>query len=529
MSRKLDAALEYASYGWKVVRLYTVRSDGACSCKAGADCPQKSRGKHPVGRDWQLNATDDEDTIIRWWEDMPDANVGILLGPKSGIIDIEFDDEAGRAFADKVLIECYTPTYQSGRSVHRLFKYTDELPAVTVPHINGLEFRLGQSTKGAQSVAPPSDHWTGVKYQWLPGLSPSEVSVAEIPPELLLMLQNPELNTVVTEERQKSARHKLYEQRVIRETIDGRDDTLYKQACSIWREQFQLKGGKIFGDPEMQARVFKEIWVWNKAMCEPPLDDATLAVKVESARKFIEGAVRDDNAKTGVSMTGMGLEFREGEWWPGQWRLTIVMSDPVRYLLHVPAWEHWCDMIHLSVEEYSDPTKVAKAVLAATKCVILDDQPGRWPVIWNGKKSTKTQEGFRGLKAKLMDVATQVDAIADDRRQYIVAEILYEAISKATHGATEPDPRGRPVVMEDGSVWLRWQRFWSQFTKYGEVQVKEVQELTRMLGVTSANSKVHTSGESRARYTVLFHDNMARLESVLGMKQETQYIGAKNQ
>lgn len=527
MQSKLDAALEYASYGWKVVRLYTVRDDGSCSCKAGADCPQRSRGKHPVGKDWQLNATDDEDVINELWAEMPDANVGILLGPKSGIIDIEFDDEAGREFADKVLGECHTPTYHSGRSTHRLFRYTDELPAVTVPHINGLEFRLGQSTKGAQSVAPPSDHWTGTKYRWVPGLSPSEVEVADVPPDILRMLQNPELNTVVSEERQRSSRHKLYEQRVIRETIDSRDDTLYKHACAIWREQFQLKGAKIFGDPEMQARVYEEIWVWNKAKCEPPLDDATLGVKVDSARKFVESASRDQAAKSGVSMTGMGLELREGEFWPGQWRLTIVMSDPVRYMLHVPAWEQWCDSITLTAEEYGDPGKVAKAVLVATKCVILDDQPGRWPTVWNGKKATAKTPGFRGLKAKLMDVARKVDTIADDRREYIIAEILYEAINKAVRGQTEPDPRGRPVVMEDGAVWLRWQKFWSQFTKFGEVQLREVQELSRILGITAANSKVHASGEGRARYTVLFHENLSKLDGILGVKQDPQYIGEK--
>jgi len=529
----LDAALEYASYGWKVVRLHYVKPDGSCSCSRGADCPQKSRGKHPMGKEWQNLATDDEETIAEWWAATPDANIGILLGPKSGIIDIEFDDEAGREFADRVLKECYTPTYKSGRSVHRLFRYTDQLPAVTVPHINGLEFRLGQTTKGAQSVAPPSLHWTGVRYQWLPGLSPQEVEVAEIPEHVLLMLQNPELNTEVATERAKSTRNKLYEQPLILETVDGRDETLYKESCALWREKATAYGAKVFADPETQAKVYETIWAWNQAKCRPPLDDGTLQVKVDGARRFIEGQVKSEAATKGVSLTGMGLEHREKEWWPGQWELTVVHSEPARYLLTVPAWSSFCQEIVIPIEDYSDATKVAKIVLAATKCVVLDDQPGRWPSIWNGRKATKTQPGERGLKAKLMDVARHAESLPDEKRGVVVAEILWEAIQKAQRGAVEPDARAKPVFLEDGTCWLRWRQFWDQYTRFGEVTAPEVASLARELSISKQkNSKVWGKEENRVRYVVLSQGNVDKLRRILSVDEsdertQSHYIGAK--
>jgi hypothetical protein len=48
-----------------------------------------------------------------------------------------------------------------------------------VVKVNGIEVRLGGNA--GQSVSPPSRHRSGVQYQWLPGMSPSDVDVARLP------------------------------------------------------------------------------------------------------------------------------------------------------------------------------------------------------------------------------------------------------------------------------------------------------------------------------------------------------------
>lgn len=52
--------------------------------------------KVPVGQDW-ANHTIDEATLARRLEANPAAGVGLLLGPVSGLIDIECDGEEATA------------------------------------------------------------------------------------------------------------------------------------------------------------------------------------------------------------------------------------------------------------------------------------------------------------------------------------------------------------------------------------------------------------------------------------------------
>ncbi len=129
------------------------------------------RSKLPRLKEWYSVATTDEETICEWSEQFPKAGYGALLGHRSSIIDIEFDNEEGRATADRLLSGIITPTYRSGsRSIHRLFKYTPDLPPVSVLKIQGLELRIGGNEKNIFSVLPPAIHpKTKEEYAWLEG------------------------------------------------------------------------------------------------------------------------------------------------------------------------------------------------------------------------------------------------------------------------------------------------------------------------------------------------------------------------
>ena len=155
--------------------------------------------KRPVGTDWGIKATDDEEALIRRFDKRPDANIGVLLGkyPEGskipGVIDVEFDCEEGRITAERLFgANTFTPTYKSARSVHRLFLWNDAFPPEQKLAIEGLEVRLGGGAKQTQSVLPPSTHEDGREYQWLPGLSIDEVELAEVPEILAVQFCNVE-------------------------------------------------------------------------------------------------------------------------------------------------------------------------------------------------------------------------------------------------------------------------------------------------------------------------------------------------
>lgn len=144
-------------------------------------CPMESGSKNPgsiLGKDWPSKCSNDPAVIATWPEG---CNVGVLLGSKSGIIDLEFDSDQGEMLVESWMEDCghsKTPTYRSAKSVHRLFQWEDRFELEGAKFgMMGVEFRFGQNT--AQSVIPPSIHESGAQYEWI--IPPWECEVAPLP------------------------------------------------------------------------------------------------------------------------------------------------------------------------------------------------------------------------------------------------------------------------------------------------------------------------------------------------------------
>lgn len=253
----LASALDYAARGWPVLRVWPVTSAGGCQCPKRGQC--KSPGKHPVGEAWQKNATTDTNQVHRLWDERPDYNVGVTLGPGSGIIDVECDSEEAEQELAKYLGDDppVVPTFMGNRGKHRLFKYRDGLPAKAVVWIKAgavsddkaagaIEVRIGNGGKGAQSVFPSSKHAKGTEYRWL--VHPDETEPGQLPESLVRALANsaprngkaPPLASKITE--------------------PGRNDALCSLAGSMRR-----RGAS-------QEAIEAALQAENLLRCDPPLD-----------------------------------------------------------------------------------------------------------------------------------------------------------------------------------------------------------------------------------------------------------------
>lgn len=163
---------DYLRHGWKL-------------------CFAPPRQKNPgelMGQNWGEQVASTEDEVRSWKSRCPDANVGVLLGPESGIIDVEFDTNEGEEILNEILDSgplVQTPTYTSGKSVHRLYKFTGSLPEKTVMKHKGVEIRINARSLQLQSILPPSIHESGKEYKWLDDLSPADVAPQPMPFELL--------------------------------------------------------------------------------------------------------------------------------------------------------------------------------------------------------------------------------------------------------------------------------------------------------------------------------------------------------
>lgn len=83
--RMVDHALKYAGCGWRVLPLHSVHS-GDCSC-GRENCA--SMGKHPRVKNGVKEATKDREQITRWWDQWPEANIGLATGDGIYVIDID--------------------------------------------------------------------------------------------------------------------------------------------------------------------------------------------------------------------------------------------------------------------------------------------------------------------------------------------------------------------------------------------------------------------------------------------------------
>jgi hypothetical protein len=125
--------------------------------------------------------------INRRFGNSPALNVGLILGPESGAIDIEGDSDASEADFAELFAGCDVPTvpsWRSKRSLHRLFAVDPRLTALgkAVVKYKSVEIRLGAG-KAAQSLLPPSVT-DGHAREWVTPIS-VDCKPAELPEEVI--------------------------------------------------------------------------------------------------------------------------------------------------------------------------------------------------------------------------------------------------------------------------------------------------------------------------------------------------------
>lgn len=496
----LEAAIAYADRGWPVV-------------------PLRPKDKIPWLPEWQIKATIDSEVVAEWWNGRPKSNVGIQLGERSGLIDIEGDE----ADSEKEILALFggkiphCPTFSSHRSIHRIFRWNNRLPGGAVVHIGAVEIRTGNHSKGAQTVFPPSVHPSGDLYRWLDGFSPDDCEPPELPDATLARIYNSagEDTAIAPEEHTAKAWTDLYEDGGVCE--GGRDNALLSEACKHAKRIPNIE------DPQEQAQLSQLLKAMNATMCRPPLPPKDVQRILGQAINYTRGD-QTKAARDNVGHTELGLQHDTGIWTPGDWQLTIIASDPPEYRLHVPAWEELTSdgsgTVGFDVDEFRDPNAVAAKVMATTKTIVLDDTPKKWLNIWRGDPGNKREKrpAKQGLMAKLIGEAKLEEAPAVEKRYVVVAEIFQEMIVDRARIAREEDKPNRSGVteMSDKTLWFRWREEWSEPIRDRLVTYREPPELRRRLKITEKDFRLVRTGETgRQRYCVLQMAHIKALDDII--------------
>lgn len=248
----LDAALNYAAVGYSVI---PVRPD-----------------KTPYTPHGLKDATYDPDTIRKWWETWPDANVAIACGKVSGnLVVLDVDMKNGKNGKRSIEIweaehgdfpETVMANTPSGGQ-HYYFRVEDPSQYKnTVEAIQGVDIR----GDGAYVLVYPSGiGGDGKMYTWRHGVSCTETAeVAEANESVLELLRK--------NSRDSKPQDAAKRQRVnMRHVPEGqRNDTLYKFAS-------KMVGSGISRDAALDA-ARKEMADWDN-----PLPDPEIVKTVDSA------------------------------------------------------------------------------------------------------------------------------------------------------------------------------------------------------------------------------------------------------
>lgn len=141
-----EAAIGYAARGWAVF-------------------PLRPREKTPATAHGVLDATTDIETVRRYWQILPDANIGIATGQASGLLVLDVDGpEAAAALAKRYPPLPETRAQMTARGRHLLFA----APGGLAIHNSAGRLCPGVDVRGERGyiVAAPSVHPSGHVYAW---------------------------------------------------------------------------------------------------------------------------------------------------------------------------------------------------------------------------------------------------------------------------------------------------------------------------------------------------------------------------
>lgn len=142
--------------------------------------PLVSGEKRPAVGGWQRYCEAPAgEHVLRQWARRPGANIGVCLGPASGVVALDFDEDVDGLHERVAEIVGESPVRKAGRRGHTgFYRYGGE---------RSRHYSVGEASvldvlsAGRHTVVPGSIHPTGVPYHWLTERTLENSRAAELP------------------------------------------------------------------------------------------------------------------------------------------------------------------------------------------------------------------------------------------------------------------------------------------------------------------------------------------------------------
>ncbi len=244
------AALSYLHRGWSVI-------------------PIARGSKRPLVKwDPYQRRQASETEIEQWFDQWPDANVGIVTGAVSGLLVLDVDPRHGGTAALKSLetdhgaLPATVAAITGGGGRHLYFRHPGRPTSNRAGLVAGIDLR----GDGGMVVAPPSIHASGRAYRWQAETAPDQVPLAPTPRWLLALLKRAEAHPG----------HGTAHWR----TLVGEGVAQGQRNASI----ASLAGHLLWHGVDLEV-VRSLMLSWNAQRCRPPLSDEEVSRTVDSIKR----------------------------------------------------------------------------------------------------------------------------------------------------------------------------------------------------------------------------------------------------
>ncbi len=213
-----------------------------------------------------------EEEIRRWWQQYPNANIGVVAGKVSGIVVIDLDldkddNENGAKIYEQAPTDLIVKTGRGG--YHLYYRYPEDVDHI--PNRVGLLPGVDVRADGGYVVAPPSAHSSGRLYKWVRRGEPGK-----LPSYLVGLLTS---HTPVERDDKESSSKWLSD--LLAGVREGQRNDACAKLC-----------GYLFGKGIPKDVVLTIVRQWNEKN-HPPLPDHEVVATVKSVYKtaYHRGAV----------------------------------------------------------------------------------------------------------------------------------------------------------------------------------------------------------------------------------------------
>jgi hypothetical protein len=261
----LRKALEYAESGFSVIPIRAGTKKPLCAWK-------EFQQRRPT-----------ESEVGKWWQENPDAQIGLVTGKVSGnfaVIDFDSSDAYGRFWGSKAAqLESETCVVTTARGRHVWVRTLNPPPSFKIP---GLVDVKGE---GGYVVGPPSIHPSGRKYEFAnPDIPFSKVMTVQEDLEdwfwkkaAILGYVRRDYSALHVAEHSVTIKAALSrEKKCISEMLSGVGEGCRNAAAFALALEWKLHG-------VTEEEAIQRIHEWNKANKPPDPDETSLAKTVESA------------------------------------------------------------------------------------------------------------------------------------------------------------------------------------------------------------------------------------------------------